>query len=308
MSVPTTTKAADGVAPTGDALNEQKFAEHHVCERCCAGPVAAKGRVLNLAVTGLEPDAHAARDLAPIFNEGVTVPRWQHLRAQQMRLNQFSQFHTQTITRTMHDPNLFVQASAQLSLRASGLSTGGLLGVFAAEDVPLSFRCPYPGVLMSSALHNDLHARYQIPTAVEMGPHQVLVGDPCAFACIVNGIRDADKPSFRSNVEFAWDEIDIAGRSLCVRPIRPLVAGEELFLDYGTSFWTRSNRRTAHYCQVCFGRDCSALNKMFLCDGRQSGGGQHCAVGQHELCFENALALPSPSSKRNWYCRQHKGL
>jgi len=292
---------------------------------------AAAAAVPTGALLGLHPHtllvSHS--DRAPT-STAVAWTRWHALHAQQLRLEQFTRFHAQAVARTQEDARLLARAHAQLAVRESPLAAG-LLGVFAVSDLPLSFRCPYPGILMAPRLHDDLHARYHVPTAVQLSDERVLVGDPCALACVVNGaVQELDDsyrrapgmsksacPSQRrhrrsrgcsANIAFAWEEMDaVATITLCIRPTRPIAAGEELLLDYGRSFWRRQRHALPPYFQVCCSRDCSVLNPLFLCDGKQKDG-RSCGIGQHELCFARASDLPmhgSPTS--NWYCNEHAG-
>jgi len=219
------------------------------------------------------------------------------------------------VTRTQDDPTLLARAQSALVLRESALLPG-LIGVFAAEYLDVTFRCPYPGVQMSHHLHGEFHARYHVPTAVRLNSTHTLVGDPCALACHINHgsqCRSAgkseqqssgQKAAARANVALNLNQHGQAGSvTLCVQPIRPLRSGEELLLEYGDNFW-RHAQRVGEYCQVCFRRDASALNKMFLCDHAATGSRPtSCRVGQHAYCFDNASALPARSQR--WYCFDH---
>jgi hypothetical protein len=228
--------------------------------------------------------------------------------AQQTQLDKFAAFHG-----AMHTPDaaeLLARVTAEVEVRPSG----GTVGVFATRDLDAAtFRCPYPGWLMSHALHDELHARFHIPTAVQLQQPQqrhILVGDPGALGCAIQ-TRAAE-----SNMTFAWEEMPrrqathsaAAPLFLCMRPTRDIAAGEELLLDRGDACWQHAdgdNGAPEHHCQVCFARECSAFNEMFVCEGVLPNG-QPCLVGQHEHCFPNATALPNKRSARSrWFCEAH---
>jgi len=211
------------------------------------------------------------------------------LQAQQKQLDKFAAFHG--VTHTQDSPELLARATAELALELRPNRHGGVLGVFATRDLDAAtFRCPYPGWIMSHALHAELQARFHIPTAIKLRKQQrTLVGDPGALGCI---IKQAATPV---NMTFAWEEMPRQGLSLCLRPTCNIAAGEELvLLQHGDGDGTLE-----HHCQVCFARECSAFNEMFLCEGTS------CSVGQHEHCFPNATAIPKRSSRSHWFCEAH---
>jgi hypothetical protein len=266
------------------------------------------------SMTALPPQAGASSQATDSFVHA----RLHRLGAQQRQLDRFATFHAHAVMRTQDDPALLVQAQSALVLRESALLPG-LIGVFAGEDLAVTFRCPYPGVQMSHHLHSEFHARYHVPTAVRLNSTHTLVGDPCALACHINGSRSRSPPltaagesgqensgpqTAEANVKLMLDQHSQAGSvTLLVQPLRPLCSGEELLLEYGNHFW-RHAQRVGEYCQICFRRDASVLNKMFLCDHAVTGGGpSSCRVGQHADCFDSATALPARS--QSWYCFDH---
>src|SRR4051812_14158072 len=101
----------------------------------------------------------------------------------------------------------------------------GCVGVFARSALPLAFRCPYPGWCMPSSLHGELHARYHVPTAVQLQARRTLVGEPCALGGLINGAKHRGDAQ-RVNVAVAWEEAEhrhpTGAFSLCVRPLRPI--------------------------------------------------------------------------------------
>jgi len=160
--------------------------------------------------------------------------------AQQTQLDKFAAFHG--AMHTQDAAELLARVTAQLELRPS---CGGAMGVFATRDLDAAtFRCPYPGWLMLHALHDELHACFHIPTAVQLRRNHkhILVGDPSALGCVIQA-RAAE-----SNMTFAWEEMmprrqathaaaaaTATTLSLCLRPTRDIAAGEELLLDGGDS-------------------------------------------------------------------------
>jgi hypothetical protein len=277
-----------------------------------ADALAEEVEALALPLKSPGPQSHVlpAHDASGESGVVVVRDRLRRIRAQQQRLDEFAAFHQHAVTRTQDDAGLLAVAQVKLELRESALAPG-LIGVFAVVDLPILFCCPYPGVLMPRALHTELHARYHVPTAVQLSTRRTLVGDPCALACLINGRTG----NANVNVAFALEEeVGAAAASasasaqheptsVCVRSTRLIRAGEELGLDYGAGFWLHSER-SEHHCQRCFAREASPFNEMFLCDGALPGG-QPCPVGQHELCFDTALVVPSRAASQPWFCTEH---
>jgi len=274
------------------------------CDDTAAAAAALLAVVTSAANTATVP-SH------PVSSAGDV--RLQRLQAQQAQLDKFAAFHG--AVHTYDSPDLLARATTELELRSSRDG----MGVFATRNLnAATFRCPYPGWLMSCALHSELHARFHIPTAIQLRTYsqqqRILVGDPSALGCVIHGVKRASD-AIKINMAFAWDEMprrahsattQAQAPSLCLRPTRDIVAGEELLLDSGGVRWPHVDQADTleHHCQVCFARECSAFNEMFVCEGTLPGG-HPCSVGQHEHCFPNATALPNRSARSHWFCEAH---
>lgn len=82
-----------------------------------------------------------------------------------------------------------------------------------------------------------------------------------------------------------------------VRPIDVLHEGDELWLNYGESYWTRM----AEFCPKCLEYGGSAGNEMILCDH------PGCKAGWHQQCL-SPPALEADLAKEHFYCPDHAHL
>jgi hypothetical protein len=161
-----------------------------------------------------------------------------------------------------------------LERRMSTAGDGTCDGVFALRELKKgTVVCTYPGVLMTRGEHETMHRRLHVPTAVTLvvptptGEKTALslVGRPKALG---PSMMSPHGTAFTANCRFVTDEdsADVVVGSAAdgtptrvghgaayIETTRDVAPGEELFIDYGKSFFQKAAAETP-FCERCFGR------------------------------------------------------
>jgi hypothetical protein len=145
----------------------------------------------------------------------------------------------------------------------------------------------------------------------------VLLGDPTLPAAQINCVRGTDKrPNAQlllNRAELKWSQAvaaasgasaaaaatepqriaSVTNSFIAVRALKPLHAGQELWIDYGQQYWERMSL----YCPRCLEYGADAEDQMLICEA------PGCKRAWHQLCLTPRL-VEVPEGP--FYCDIHK--
>jgi hypothetical protein len=197
-----------------------------------------------------------------------------------------------------------------------------------ASRIPARGRiADYKGWILTAEEHQRFG--YAVHTAVNLsrlfGPgsatNYVLLGDPTLPAAQINCVRGTDKrPNAQlllNKAELKWSHATVSGAAaggaasasvsevlddrtafvtnslIAVRALKPLQAGQELWIDYGQQYWERMSL----YCPRCLEYGADAEDQMLICEA------PGCKRAWHQLCL-NPRLMEVPEGP--FYCDIHK--
>jgi len=177
-----------------------------------------------------------------------------------------------------------------------------------ASRIPARGRiADYKGWILTAEEHQRFG--YAVHTAVNLSrlfgsaTEYVLLGDPTLPAAQINCVRGTDKrPNAQlllNRAELKWSHAAddrtayVTNSLIAVRALKPLHAGQELWINYGQQYWERMSL----YCPRCLEYGADAEDQMLICEA------PGCKRAWHQLCLTPRL-VEVPEGP--FYCDIHQ--